>query len=662
MIELTVKTKKYDGFIFVRDLHLHVATSDFVVIRGETGSGKSTILNILNLLDQDYEGEYQINGTSLNSMSSSKLADFRKNHFGIIFQDYNVIPQMTVYENIMFALDIVNFNGDRDARAREVIELVGLLGHEEKLFNQLSGGQQQRIGIARAIAPNPDYIFADEPTGNLDPETTKEILDIFTRLNKQGKTIILITHSEDVVKYGNRVVTIDKGSVINDEIINPTPVIQQYFNDKKRIELINLFKIGAHNLRRHFKKYFVTNLILVAALIVFVLSLYGIQEFTDEDNYNYEQNMYRVELLYNKNDEFIDYDTIHDKYLEVGTFFKNSHVLTEFLANAKVLQVNNFNLTTLEEEQFKNTQNILSFYDYEQSSDDYYLIAGEDPVEVNDIVISEQFIKNFLDSSYDIKKGNPSSYVGQSVEITLLEPQSSFVNYTDDETAKVKFNITGVDNSREQNTDLDVNVYTNYQTLNALPAQVEFVPNLGLFVDPELYTVDDIVDVMNNNGYYENQAISQESGVINSFTIRTPPRTTGDYVGIFILILVIGIILITIIISLTLSNLLSTREREFGIYFALGLDQFSIFKMIASEFLINATIISSITTIFVMLFIEFLYLTEVVIPPTVLVSLSDYVLLFVFGITISILSLVIVLTKVLRTDPIKIIRGMQWLS
>jgi putative ABC transport system ATP-binding protein len=201
----------------LRGVSLDVPEGDFVAIMGASGSGKSTLLNLLGCLDRPTSGRLLMGEDDVSQLDDDQLSEIRASRIGFVFQSYNLIPQLTVLENIEVPLYYQGkLRGRDETRCRELAELVGLgqrLGHRP---TQLSGGQQQRVAIARSLINDPYFILADEPTGNLDSVTTGEILDLLDRLNEAGKTIILVTHEDDVGARAKRIVRLKDGLVESD--------------------------------------------------------------------------------------------------------------------------------------------------------------------------------------------------------------------------------------------------------------------------------------------------------------------------------------------------------------------------------------------------------------------------------------------------------------
>ena len=196
---------------------LEVPEGDYVAIMGPSGSGKSTLLNILGCLDKPTSGNYQIGGESVEEMNDEDLSALRAKSIGFIFQSYNLIPYLNVLENISLPASYEKESNLDDKKARELAKIVGLGDRTTHLPLQLSGGQQQRVGIARSLANDPAFVLADEPTGNLDSKTTSEILELLDEFNQRGKTVILVTHEEEVAARACRIIRMKDGQIVSDE-------------------------------------------------------------------------------------------------------------------------------------------------------------------------------------------------------------------------------------------------------------------------------------------------------------------------------------------------------------------------------------------------------------------------------------------------------------
>lgn len=199
-------------------LHLHIERGEFTVIKGPSGSGKTTLLNMIGGLDIPTSGYVEINGVNINTLSGNKLIDFRLYNIGFVFQAYNLIPVLTARENIEFIMLLQHWPEEK--RRARVEELLFQIGMEDKADNrpaELSGGQQQRVAVARALAPKPQFILADEPTANLDSKATTNLIDIMERMNKdEGVTFVFSTHDQRVINRAHRVLTLEDGTIVDD--------------------------------------------------------------------------------------------------------------------------------------------------------------------------------------------------------------------------------------------------------------------------------------------------------------------------------------------------------------------------------------------------------------------------------------------------------------
>lgn len=204
----------------LKGLHLSIEKGEYVALMGPSGSGKSTLMNIVGCLDVISGGEYILNGTNVARQSDDELALVRNKEIGFVFQQFNLLPRLSVLENVALPLVYAGFTkAEREKRATEVLTMVGLGDRTHHKPNEISGGQKQRVAIARALVNNPSIILADEPTGNLDTKTSYEIMALFQEINNAGNTVIIVTHEEDIAQHAKRVVRLRDGE-IKEDILN----------------------------------------------------------------------------------------------------------------------------------------------------------------------------------------------------------------------------------------------------------------------------------------------------------------------------------------------------------------------------------------------------------------------------------------------------------
>jgi putative ABC transport system ATP-binding protein len=208
----------------LRGLSLTIEQGEFVAVMGASGSGKSTLLNILGCLDQPTDGQYRLDGIDVGKLGFDQLADIRNRQIGFVFQNFNLIPRTSALENAQLPLFYRGLPlNEQRAKAAAALKRVGLGGREHHFPTQLSGGQQQRVAIARALITAPSLLLADEPTGNLDTESSREIMSILEGLNREGITVILVTHEADIAAYAHREILLKDGQVLSDRATRRAP-------------------------------------------------------------------------------------------------------------------------------------------------------------------------------------------------------------------------------------------------------------------------------------------------------------------------------------------------------------------------------------------------------------------------------------------------------
>ena len=201
----------------LKDLSFHIGKGEFVAIMGSSGSGKSTMMNILGCLDKNSEGKYILDGIDVSKIKDAELCKIRNVKIGFVFQSFNLLSKLTALENVELPLIYAGVGKkEREEKAKEVLKKVGLEDRMHHKPNELSGGQKQRVAIARALVNEPAIILADEPTGNLDSVSEREIMELFESFNKQGKTIIIVSHEPEVAKYVKRILLFKDGEIIRD--------------------------------------------------------------------------------------------------------------------------------------------------------------------------------------------------------------------------------------------------------------------------------------------------------------------------------------------------------------------------------------------------------------------------------------------------------------
>ena len=215
-VEKSVASKAGETFL-LRRIHFSVAAGEFVTIMGPSGAGKSTLLGILGMLDHDWRGEYRLLDQDVHRLKAKERIELNKKYIGFVFQQYHLLDNLTVAENLDIPLSYRNVKGsERAAIVADTLDRFQIVGKKDLFPNQLSGGQQQLVGVARALIAKPSLLLADEPTGNLHSDQGREIMRLFKKLNDEGTTIIQVTHSEENASYGHRIVRLRDGWIVND--------------------------------------------------------------------------------------------------------------------------------------------------------------------------------------------------------------------------------------------------------------------------------------------------------------------------------------------------------------------------------------------------------------------------------------------------------------
>ena len=228
LIRITDLNKIYDSGVVqvhaLKNINLTIEQGEFIAIMGDSGSGKSTLMNILGCLDRPTNGQYMLDGIDIADQSNDELSDIRNQKIGFVFQAFNLIPRTSALKNVELPMIYARIPAKaRVERAKMLLEKVGLGQRLDHQPNELSGGQKQRVAIARALANQPPILLADEPTGNLDSASTIEIMELFTQLNKEGVTVIIVTHEDDVAAFTDRVLWFEDGQLLSDRKVEKQP-------------------------------------------------------------------------------------------------------------------------------------------------------------------------------------------------------------------------------------------------------------------------------------------------------------------------------------------------------------------------------------------------------------------------------------------------------
>lgn len=591
---------------------------EFVAILGESGCGKSTLLNIIAGLDYDYNGSLVLKGEFMKDFDEHQMDDYRKKEVGIIFQSFNLINHMNIVENIMIAMSMCDIpDAEAKSRAKELIEQVGMTGHEHKYPYQLSGGQKQRVAIARALANDPTMILADEPTGNLDKQSAEDILEILKNIAIEGKIVICVTHSEKVAGECTRIIRIDEGLIVSDEECKKykTAKSSKTSTHKPRpIKTKAVAKISVQNVKQNLKRNLLVTIALGIGIASFVLMLSlssGIKNFINNEVGN-TTNKYQIDVTYDQN---------------AVTAFNSTEInsLTKLDGVSKVIKSSSANLTA----SYAAFDKTYTFLSVTSTFDGFKttLAAGDYPLDTeNEVLISESAARRLGYTNTNFEKA-----IGETIEITIEKT----VTYT----------ISGIaeTGSVYDTAYMSLDSFGNLYTGGSAP-----INKLYVLVSDTTY----ISAVMSDIGYLGMTASRQDTSVENLLSFVD--------VGTILLagIAAISLIVAAIMIFIVMYTSVLERTKEIGILRAIGARRSDVTKLFLFEAAMigcAAGVVGSLFSLFIGVIVN---LTMASSYSTAIVNLNPvYLILGVFISTIvGVISSVSPAASAANADPIECLR------
>ncbi|GAB2022601.1 ABC transporter ATP-binding protein/permease [Pseudolactococcus yaeyamensis] len=565
-----IKKSYYLGkeeFPVLKGLNLSFDKGDFISILGESGGGKSTLMNIIGGLDRKYDGEVIVNGTKQADKKEKSMDEYRRDTVGFIFQSFNLVTYLSVLDNVLISLKMTNLSHKAQIKkAEDLLKQVGLLEHKKKNPNQLSGGQKQRVAIARALANDPDIIIADEPTGALDSQNTSDVLGILSDIAKSGKTVIVVTHSQEVADHGTRIVHLADGQVTSDERIKPPYETVEKARDFKTKTLS--FGAKARIAWQHFINNWKQNLMIMIGVaiglfsVMFFLGLgdgakgYMNKMVTDLANPNVPMVMKRVSSDENKKNE--------EAYMETMRLMTQNSAKTA-ISDTLLNQVKKLNHVKQVEKGFDVTpvdltvslgetkEPFAGIQTWTSVNTDSSLLAGKKPSE-GEVVVPDTFAKKW-------HKTNWKKIVGKNLhlEYQMFNKEGVPVTITQD----VK--ISGITKGNLAQSPLMM----NFKTL-----QKAFVAN-NIVSEPNFIvpTVDDSHNVKSVVSKIQDLKTDGKKDFV-TFSLDTVLKPINDITSIvtIVLALVAGISLLVSLMMIIATTYMSVAERtkEIGILRALG--------------------------------------------------------------------------------------------
>ena len=582
VLELKNIRKSYflgkDEFPVLKGIDLEFERGDFVSLLGESGGGKSTLMNIIGGLDREYDGDVIIDGVAQKAKKEKDMDAYRRDTIGFIFQSFNLINYLSVLDNILISLKMTSLSEkERMARAIELTQQVGLYEHRKKKPAQLSGGQKQRVAIARALASDPEIILADEPTGALDSQNTKEVLALLRQIAQSGKTVIVVTHSQEVADYGTRTMRLADGQGIGDERDKPAyPVPDEAKSFKtKALSYGDVIKTAF----KHFTNTWKINLLIAIGTAIGLFSvIFFLGLGTGATKYMNDQvtslanpNIISVVQRDPANNQGKDNDEAFSiaQQTMLGIPDENINKLKD-LDNVKTVDagITKAGAVTLDYQgQTASSQAIMSWTPMIQSST---LHAGSEP-KGKQIVISEADMKKFDQKAYEAKDWK--AVIGKTVKVSFqtVDKNNAPVTITED------MEISGVLQDMPM-----VGTLTSTEALKEMLTanNIDAMPNTAYVTVTDTDKVKDVTKAINeikDNGKL----------VFASTNIGSMLDTITDITGIVstVLAAIAGISLIVSIFMIVVTTYMSVAERtkEIGVLRALGGRRKDVYRMFTAE-------------------------------------------------------------------------------
>lgn len=591
ILELKNIKKSYflgkEEFPVLKGINLNFDRGEFISLLGESGGGKSTLMNIIGGLDRNYDGDVVVDGVPQKSKKEKDMDNYRRDTIGFIFQSFNLISYLSVLDNILISLKMTKLSEkERFNRAIELTKQVGLYDHRKKTPSQLSGGQKQRVAIARALASDPEIILADEPTGALDSQNTKEVLALLREIAQTGKTVIVVTHSQEVANYGTRIIHLADGKITGDERLKePYPIKDHRRIQSSVISYNEIFKTAF----KHFIHSWKLNLLMAIGTaiglfsVIFFLGLgNGVTNYmNDIMTSTINPNVITV-LKRTTNDDKIDNDAAlqeaQQNILSSESGIENS-LLTKLSSIDNVKKVEAAYTITSPGEISLNNQaraGIISINTWNESNINDKYKAGKKPGN-GEISITEGDAKKI---TKDYK-----SLVGKTINI-VFEKVENNTNHKISRNLKVSGVLEGSD---ESDNSTPIQVFLTYQTLQSILKS----ENLDTNPNYSVVTVNEVKNVKEVNQNIQNIKVENKKAFTTSAaTAFLDIFTTITSVVSYLLASIAGISLVVSIFMIIVTTYMSVAERtkEIGVLRALGGRKKDISRLFTSEsFILGAT-------------------------------------------------------------------------
>lgn len=615
-----------DEFKVLKGINRTFDKGEMVSILGESGGGKSTLMNIIGGLDSKYEGDVLINGQSLKHDTAQQLDEYRRKTIGFIFQSFNLISHLTILDNVLVPLEMTNLSKKQQvARATELLNKVGLSDHLNKYPNQLSGGQKQRVSIARALAGDPEMLIADEPTGALDPENTTEILQILDSIAQEGKLVLTVTHSDKVAAYGTRVVHMSNGKIDEDkQLRDKYAANQEPTLPAKKLSFKSITKMTWDNLKYNLKR----NLLIIFGGLIGIFSVIlmlglgnGVRGYINHEIYS-QVNPNNIQVNHKDSNNHASFTQADLN--RVSKIKDISKVSRGYVATGAQLKLGT---KTSKASYLTSSATLINKSNVKH---------GHMP-QANEILINTTIAKN-------LNKSHPNSLIGKNLQISFTdEKQGRPYPIT------TKLKIAGIANSQTPMVIVPFNTIKKTLSHVGIPMKTNF---MDVMINGGVNNVTPVQNRIKNLTVHGRKAYA-----VNGAGTIVSTLNTYINLAVYVLAAIAGISLLVsaIMIIVVLYISVAERTKEIGILRALGATKGNIRMLFVSQALFLG-LFSSVAAIVLGYGIQIMINNSVhgLIDYSIIqISVGNVLFGFIIAIIINLLASILPANKGAKLDPIE---------
>lgn len=640
-----------EEFPVLKGISLNFERGEFVSILGESGGGKSTLMNIIGGLDRQFTGSVVINGQKLDHHQETQMDNYRRGTIGYIYQAYNLISHLTVFDNVLIALDMTDLSREqRHQRAKQLLDQVGLADQVNKYPRQLSGGQKQRVAIARALASDPQIIIADEPTGALDSQNTQEVLSLLTKIAQDGKLVIAVTHSQEVANHGTRIVHLADGKIDGDHQLRPSyPLPETHQKIHSRVLPL---QASLSNAFKHFKYHKGRNSLIVigVAIGLFAVLLFsglgnGINNYI-QDQINSLANPRVVSVVHNPSGKVMNSDQLQNSMQNMAT-----NPQASFISESQVNRLRKLKHVSMVEKgysvptyklQYKNkTQSGANMGTWSKTQNKSGIKKGHQPGN-NEILLTKRQATQLEGKHYQ-------RLVNKQVPLTMNWITSSGTPVQ----IQTRVKVSGIVDGTSANTMM------TYQTLRRLFKQnhAATTPVIASVKVDNLSNVDRVAKEINN------MKDSHGKRILGAITVGSILKRVNSYVKLASTVLsaiaAISLVVSALMIIVSMYMSVAERTKEIGILRAIGERKKDIRRLFTSESLFIGLFAAIVATVLAEIVAVILnhYLYSLVKFSIVQITPENILVAFVAALLISILAALLPARRAAKLNPIDALAG-----